>query len=186
MNNIHISKVKLRKRMRLTRKRLKYINESSPWDAARNFLSLIKNIKGMVVGSYWPNGSELDTKPLMSALLENNAKIALPNLKKGKINFHEWKPGESLHQNNIYEPRKDSKTIVPQIILVPLLAFDSNGNRLGQGLGCYDKYAAYNPNQKYFGYAYFDQKIYKVPREEHDIILNKIITDKLIFNVKVR
>ena len=102
------------------------------------------------------------------------------------MNFYEWKKNEILVLNKfgIPEPLK-TKKIVPDIVLVPLLAFDKKKNRIGYGKGYYDKYL-----NKYFqihkniltvGVAFSFQKSHNLPVHEKDFRLNHIITEKGMF-----
>ena len=102
------------------------------------------------------------------------------------MNFFPWKKNEILRVNKygMLEPFK-SKEIIPNVILVPLVAYDKNKYRLGYGKGFYDRYL-----NKYFktfknilsvGVAFSFQKYHKLPIDNNDVKLNYILTEKGIF-----
>ena len=103
-----------------------------------------------------------------------------------KWNFYQWKKNDILFLNKfgIPEPVK-SKKIVPNFILLPMLAFDRNKNRLGYGKGFYDKYLNkyLRSNKKILtvGVAFSFQKYHKIPVNNKDFKLDFIITEKGIF-----
>ena len=99
------------------------------------------------------------------------------------MNFYKWKKNEvlALNKYGIPEPIK-TKKIVPSIVLVPLLAFDKNKNRIGYGKGYYDKYLNkyVKSNKKILtiGVAFSFQKYHKLPVNNKDFKLDYIITEK--------
>ena len=102
--------------------------------------------------------------------------------------FKEWKPGDELIKGPFgnLEPSRNKKSILPQILVVPMLSFDKELYRLGYGGGYYDKSINFLKNyfkkqQKFFitiGLAYSIQEEKKIPREDHDMRLDFIITEK--------
>ena len=109
--------------------------------------------------------------------------LALPAIKNGKMVFKKWNINAALFYNkeNFYTPAEKSLTITPNIIIVPLLAFDQSGYRLGYGKGYYDKYYSLNKKIKYYGYAFDVQSIISLPCEAHDLKLKNVITEKTIY-----
>ena len=104
------------------------------------------------------------------------------------MNFYKWKKNDILQINRfgILEPANFSKHIVPDIMLVPLLAYDNSlKNRLGYGKGFYDsylkKYLRKNNNILTIGIAFSFQKYHKLPVTNNDIKLNYILTEQGIF-----
>src|SRR5277367_4785709 len=97
---------------------------------------------GAVVSGYSPIRSELDPAPLMKKLAAQGAKLALPAvLARGKsLVFRAWSPSDRLRLGplGILEPSLAAAELVPDIMLVPLAAFDENGHRIGYGAGHYD------------------------------------------------
>ena len=112
-----------------------------------------------------------------------NYQISLPKIKKKyQMDFFHWSTRDPLVINKYGIPEPTSnKAIYPNILLVPLVAFDKNLNRLGYGGGFYDRYIKKIKKIKKvitIGLAYSFQKVKKVPISEHDIKLDFIITEK--------
>ena len=82
-----------------------------------------------------------------------------------------------------YEPDFQLKSFTPQIVLVPLLAFDNQGNRLGYGGGFYDRFYYNNKNIVYVGYGFSFQQVQKIPSNNYDLKLSYIVTDSYIKKV---
>ena len=112
--------------------------------------------------------------------------------KNKSMNFRKWTPNDQLIQGpfGTLEPSKNQKSILPQILVVPMLSFDKELFRLGYGSGYYDK--SINILKKYFkkkkkffitiGLAYSIQEEKKIPREKHDIKLDYIITENEVLS----
>ena len=100
------------------------------------------------------------------------------------MDFFEWKSNEPLTINKYGIPEPSSNILrYPDIILVPLIAFDKNLNRVGYGGGFYDRYIQKIKRKKKFiliGLAYSFQKVKKIPVNKHDVKLNLILTEKNI------
>ncbi|HEY4192753.1 MAG TPA: 5-formyltetrahydrofolate cyclo-ligase, partial [Mesorhizobium sp.] len=97
---------------------------------------------GQVVSGFWPMRSEVDVRPLMFALLENGARLCLPAiLDKTTIVFRELVRGAPMVEMGFgtIGPHEEAKLLDPQIMLVPLAAFDARGHRIGYGGGYYDR-----------------------------------------------
>ncbi len=103
------------------------------------------------------------------------------------MNFFSWKKNDVLLVNKfgILEPLKKSSPVIPEIILVPVLAFDNNKCRLGYGKGFYDRYLNKYLNKFKniisIGVAFSFQKYHKLPTEKNDVKLNYILTEKGIY-----
>ncbi len=171
----------IRKKMKILRRKNYSLDENAPWKAAKNFLF---NLKGnnKSIGLYWPMFYELDTRPLIKLLLEKKIDIYLPSVSSNKLEYFQWKLNDILIYNNLkfYEPRRISVQKIPDLILVPVVAFDKKGYRLGYGKGFYDKFFEKNKNLFYLGYGYEFQEVNELPSENYDMICNTIITDKSI------
>ena len=120
------------------------------------------------------------------------------DIKTETMFFKEWKPGDELIKGpfGTLEPLRNKKSILPQILVVPMLSFDKEMYRLGYGGGYYDKSINFLKNyfkkqKKFFitiGLAYSIQEEKKIPRENHDMRLDFIITEKEVlsnFNQKI-
>ena len=138
------------------------------------------------VGLYYPFGDELSTLELMDRLTKKNFIISLPIIKnKFEMFFYSWNPNEPLTINRfgILEPLKGKK-IIPSTLIIPMLAFDSNLNRLGYGGGFYDRFIKKIERQTIcikIGLALSYQKINRVPVDKHDKKMDFIITEKRIY-----
>lgn len=137
---------------------------------------------GAVVAGYHPFRDEADPRRLMAALAALGHRLALPCVfaARSALVFREWKSGDSLKPNayGIAEPLAEAVELVPDAVLVPLLAFDASGHRLGYGGGYYDRtFEALPPRRRLIGIAYSGQEISAVPREAHDHRLDIIVTE---------
>ena len=137
------------------------------------------------VGLYYPFGDELSTLELMNRLIRKKFIISLPIINKSEMSFYSWSPNEPLTINRfgILEPFKGKK-ITPSTLIIPMLAFDSNLNRLGYGGGFYDRFIQKIEKQNNcvkIGLALSCQKINKVPVDKHDKKMDFIITEKRIY-----
>lgn len=177
------SKATIRTRLKLLRKKNYAMDEHAAWNTCKNFLNKFKN-NFSSIGLYWPMQFELDTRPLIKLLLEKNIEILLPSIKKNKMRFFSWQYNDPLRYNELkfYEPYNSKEKKPPELIIVPLIAFDSQGYRLGYGKGYYDKYYEKNKNITYVGYAHAFQHINSLPSSSYDLKLNVIVTDKYVKN----
>lgn len=153
--------------------------------AAAHFLTTIKPDKTNVIAGYAPKGREFDAMDILEILHHQGFQCALPRMIKGSriLEFHEWTPGSELIPNSfeIFEPAPDAPALRPDILLVPLLAFDRSGHRLGYGGGYYDATLSHlrktNPRTLAIGIAYAKQAcLFNLPSEEHDQPLDWVIT----------
>ena len=167
--------------MREMRKKHFSINELSAWNASKNFF--YKKFSPLAkVGIYWPMNYEIDTRPLIKVLLEKKFNLYLPTIINNKMSFKSWDKNNDLKLNyyKFYEPHKSALSSKPDIIVVPLLAFDDLGYRIGYGKGFYDKYYEENLDVNYVGYAYSFQRIKNLPVDSYDLKLNSVITDTFV------
>ena len=116
-------------------------------------------------------------------------RVALPVVKSSTaMSFKSWIFKEPLYVNKfgILEPKSSKKKIIPDLIMVPLVAFDNRLNRIGYGKGYYDrslkKISKIKKNAISLGIAYSFQKCQKIPTNEHDFKLDYIFTEKGIIN----
>jgi 5-formyltetrahydrofolate cyclo-ligase len=134
------------------------------------------------VGGYWPVGSEIDPRVLMAALSRAGAVVALPHVvsRQGPTRFLLWETGATLRPDafGVPSPPADAAEVVPKLVLVPLLGFDRQGRRLGQGGGHYDRIlAGLRPSGLIaIGLAYDDQEWPDLPHEPHDQPLDWVLT----------
>jgi 5-formyltetrahydrofolate cyclo-ligase len=131
-----------------------------------------------IIGAYWPMGSELDTRPLLHRLTTKGFSCALPCVTSEGLLFREWDPSLNLVKGplQLLEPPLTAPLLTPDVLLVPLLAFDKKGHRLGYGKGHYDHYLHYH-SPLTIGVGFKDQGVDNIPHEAHDIALNFILTE---------
>ena len=146
---------------------------------------------GIVVSGYSPIRSEIDPAPLMRKLAEQGAKLALPAvLSRGKsLAFRAWSPDDRLMLGplGILEPSPAAAELVPDIMLVPLAAFDRQGHRIGYGAGHYDFTLAHLRKAKAItavGVGFAVQEINAVPALPHDVALDYVLTEKKMFDFR--
>lgn len=137
-----------------------------------------------VVAGYAPQGAEIDPAPLMRRFEQAGARIALPvSLEPGApLAFRAWRPHAELVRDaaGIMAPPPEAPALEPDLVIVPLLAFDRSGLRLGQGAGYFDRTLQELARRRAvfsLGLAYAGQEVAKVPAEEHDRRLDAILTE---------
>ena len=144
-----------------------------------------KKIKKKVIGGYYPVNFEIGDLALLRKFEKNRFSISLPVIKKNfQMDFYKWSFFDPLKVNKYGIPEPEIKKIVyPDILLIPLVAFDKNLNRLGYGGGYYDRLIEKLSKKKKFikiGLAFSFQKIDKVPINAYDQKLDYIVTNKYI------
>jgi len=146
---------------------------------------------GMIVSGYSPIRSEIDPVPLMRALAAQGARLALPAvMARGKsLAFRAWSPDDRLMLGplGILEPSPAAAEAVPDIMLVPLAAFDPLGHRIGYGAGHYDYTLAHLRKMKAItavGIGFSAQQIKAVPALPHDVALDYVLTEKKVFDFR--
>jgi 5-formyltetrahydrofolate cyclo-ligase len=135
---------------------------------------------GAVVSGFWPIGSEIDIRPLLIRLHDCGHDIALPvSPRRGNpLTFRLWRPGDELVRERFGTMRATGLEATPDFLLVPLLAFDSRGHRLGYGAGYYDRTIEALPDAFTLGCAYAIQEVPEVPAGPHDKLLDAIATEQ--------
>jgi 5-formyltetrahydrofolate cyclo-ligase len=151
----------------------------------------IEIMPGIVVSGYSPIRSEIDPVPLMRALAAQGARLALPAvMARGKsLAFRAWSPNDRLMLGplGILEPSPAAAEIIPDIMLVPLAAFDRAGHRIGYGAGHYDFTLAHLRKGKAItaiGLAFAAQEIKAVPALAHDVALDYVLTETRVFDFR--
>jgi len=179
-----VSKSKLRKAILKIRRRKNLKNIKINF---YKVFELIKNSNstGKSVGGYYPVNNEVDDLHILKELKEKNYQISLPVIKKNfDMDFYKWSFKDPLKINHYGIPEPVSKDLIyPEIILVPLVAFDNSLNRLGYGGGYYDRLINKLSQKKEIlkiGLALSVQKINNVPVTKYDKKLDYIVTDKYI------
>tara|TARA_Y200000002_G_C22610853_1_gene633751 strand:+ start:510 stop:1061 length:552 start_codon:yes stop_codon:yes gene_type:complete len=152
-----------------------------------NFKSLLKILKkskvaGRVIGGYYPYNYEVNVIEILKRLERYNYQLSLPKIRKNsQMDFFQWSVKDPLEINEYGIPEPVSDEIkYPGILLVPLVAYDKNLNRIGYGGGFYDRYIKKLKKKKKIltiGLAYSFQKVKKIPINKHDIQLDFIVTN---------
>lgn len=137
---------------------------------------------GAVVSFYWPMGDEADPRALAARLAARGHALALPvTVKKGApLVFRAWREGDRLivHAFGMHEPVATAPEVKPDVLLVPLLAFDARGHRLGYGGGFYDRTLAALDIKLAIGIAYAGQETETLPIHERDHPLDMVVTER--------
>lgn len=144
-----------------------------------------------IIAGYWPVGREFDVRFLMDELHQRSFQCALPCVEKGDkvLTFKPWTPDSSMVKGafDVFEPDND-KRVEPDIFLCPLLAFDRQGYRMGQGGGYYDATLGHYRNQKdilAIGVGYGEQAVlFNLPVEDHDQRMDVILTPQSILDFR--
>ncbi|WP_031337241.1 5-formyltetrahydrofolate cyclo-ligase [Rhodopseudomonas sp. B29] len=145
---------------------------------------------GSIVSGYMPMRGEIDPRPLMQVLASRGAVLALPVVTgpARPLRFRRYQQGDALERSRlgILEPLTAAPEVVPDILLVPLAAFDALGHRIGYGAGHYDATLEALRAQRQViaaGLAFAMQQIPAVPAAAHDVVLDYVLTeqDTLIF-----
>jgi 5-formyltetrahydrofolate cyclo-ligase len=144
-----------------------------------------------IVSGYAPIRSEIDPTPLMRAIAAQGARLALPTVTaRGQaLTFRAWAPNDRmvLGPLGIPEPSPAAPEVVPDVMLVPLAAFDRLGHRIGYGAGHYDYTFAHLRKIKVVkgvGVAFAVQKIKAVPALAHDVALDYVLTETRMFDFR--
>jgi len=137
-----------------------------------------------VVAGYYAVRSEIDPAPLMETFWCEQARLALPcvTAPDAPLEFRAWAPGDALETGaySIACPQPRAPVLTPDLVLVPLLAFDHMGRRLGYGGGYYDRTIAAlraAGDVQVVGLAYSAQRLTRVPSAAHDMRLDWIVTE---------
>ena len=171
-------KHELRSAARALRKRLAELDPSASGRAAEHSEALPA---GQVVALYRAMGSELETDALAITLGRAGRRLCLPVVleRDAPMIFRAWSSGEPLELDaaGCPAPLPLAEVVDPDLILTPLLAFDTSGGRLGQGGGYYDRTFAARPDAIRIGFAYAGQQVEGLALEDHDIRLHGVLTE---------
>ncbi len=178
-------KSKLRKKILKIRKTANKNNIKLRFDTIFNLIKKRKLKKKSIIGGYFPINFEVDDLDILKEFSKKKYQICLPVIKKNyKMDFYEWNINDPLKINKYGIPEPATKNIIyPDVILIPMVAFDENLNRLGYGAGYYDRLIDKLSKKKKIlkiGLALTVQKIKNIPVTKHDKKLDYIITEKYI------
>ena len=177
-----MNKSEIRKKILKIRKKNNLKNHSINFKFIDKVLKKEK-IKGKTLGGYYPYNYEVDGTQILKKFEKQKYRITLPKIKKNfQMDFFNWSTKDPLNINKYGIPEPISNKVqYPDILLVPIVAYDENLNRVGYGGGFYDRYI--NKIKKYkkvvtIGLAYSFQMVKKISTNKYDIKLDFIITEK--------
>jgi len=131
---------------------------------------------------------ETGTRELLWRLLEAKKRVALPRVSGRDMAFYEIRGMEDLAEGayHILEPSEDCPlaSCEDAVLLVPGMAFTKDGNRLGKGGGYYDKFLDREPAHRTAALAYEFQMVERIPTEEHDKTVDKVVTEQCVYPCK--
>jgi 5-formyltetrahydrofolate cyclo-ligase len=172
------SKAELREAARRRRAELRSDAFAAALAARADLLAIAP---GTIVAGYHAHHDEADPAFLLRELMRRGAHIAFPRVtaKDAPLEFHLVPDGEILRPgaHGIHEPLEHWPRAIPDVLLVPLLAFDGHGYRLGYGGGYYDRTLAALPKARAIGIAYAGQRMDFLPHDAHDYPLHAILTE---------
>ena len=177
-----MNKSQIRKKILKIRRQKKIKKFIFNFDLITNILKR-KKVSGKMIGGYYPYNYEIDILQILERFEKNNFILTLPKIKKNsQMNFFQWSTNDPLAINKFGIPEPVSEIVkYPDVLLVPLVAFDKNFNRIGYGGGFYDRYIKKIRKRKKvltIGFAYTFQKVKKIPTNNYDIKLDFIIINK--------
>ena len=145
--------------------------------------------KRIIIAGYYPSNYEVDVLNFLKEAAKKRFRIVLPVIRpSGKMSFKSWIFKEPLYVSKFgtLEPKNSNKEITPDLIMVPLVAFDNQLNRIGYGKGYYDrilkKISKIKKKTIFLGIAYSFQKCRKIPVNKHDFKLDYIFTEREIIS----
>ena len=179
----------LRNKFLLKRKK-KYLNvKNFNFKLIFNLIKKNFNKKKIIIAGYYPANNEVNVINFLEEASKKEFKIALPVIKSSnRMSFQSWIFNEPLYLSKfgIPEPKKSKMEVVPDLILVPLVAFDKHLNRIGYGKGYYDKSLKKITRTRKkiisLGIAYSFQESSIIPTNKYDFKLDYIFTERGIIN----
>jgi 5-formyltetrahydrofolate cyclo-ligase len=184
MPDRHPSKSQLRQDMRRRRQALEPLSQRAAAEAATNHLTRLPAWPGARrIALYLASDGEVDTRPLAARCRDSGKQLFLPVIdQRNLLQFAEWVDGVELLPNRYGIPEPpDSSARCPaaelDILVLPLVAWDRGGGRLGMGGGFYDRALAGIDGPVLVGLAHALQEVPQVPRDDWDITLDFVATD---------
>ena len=181
------TKSDLRARMRIERKRLKAAHPDAGRETVVGVHALLGSLtfEPHTVALYLPLGSEIDPAPLAEEFHRRCLKLALPRVDASgeAMTFRAWRPGDATEPDlqGCNAPLATAEIVEPDLFILPLVAFDRTGGRLGQGGGYYDRTLAAlrgHVRPVFVGLAFAGQEVPRVPIDAHDQKLDGILTER--------
>ncbi|WP_424983699.1 5-formyltetrahydrofolate cyclo-ligase [Maritalea sp. S77] len=150
--------------------------------AAETFIAAVPVPYGQIISIYWAIRDELDCRPLLTHFMDDGHQVCLPVVmgQDQPLDMRLWSPTDPLVPSgfNTLAPPATAQSVVPDIVVTPLLGFDPSGTRLGYGGGYYDRSLASWPQKPLLvGYAFGVQEFDHLPRDTHDVPLDMVVTE---------
>ena len=180
-------KIALRKKAIILRKKKFFEINSNFFNPILPILNKLKKNNTLNLALYYPSNYEVNVLKIVDFIKNKKIKILLPTIiSEGLMQFVEWKHLEPLKTNfyGLLEPVNKKVFLIPDIIFVPLLAFDKNKNRIGYGNGFYDRFLARLIKKNKIitiGIAFSFQKYKEFKVEKFDVKLDYILTEKKLY-----
>lgn len=156
-----------------------------------DYVGALEVKEGDIVSAFLPIRSEIDLQPLMASLQALGVRLCLPVvIDKQTIVFREYMAGATLVDTGFGTsgPGEDAEILDPEVMLIPLAAFDDAGNRIGYGAGHYDRAIArlhaVEKLPRLIGVAFDCQQVQSVPAEAHDVSLHTVLTESGLYGMK--
>lgn len=183
MTDIKAKKSQLREQAIKHRARIN-LGDENIGTVADLFFKHIQPQPGQIIAGYYPKGREFDALRILEQWTEQGGQACLPVVEKDSriLKFYDWNTNSEMQMGsyNIPEPVEQKNPVTPDVVIVPMLAFDRSGARLGYGGGYYDTTLKSLRGQKDIiavGVAYASQAVlFSLPKESHDQKLDWIIT----------
>jgi len=179
----------LRKQFLLKREKKYLTSKKFNFHLIFSFIKKHFNNRKISVAGYYPSNYEANILNFLREASKKKFKIALPVIKTSKaMVFKSWTYGEPLYVNSfgILEPKNSNSNIIPDLILVPLVAYDNKLNRIGYGKGYYDRslksVKKAKKNSIALGVSYSFQRSKNIPVNKHDFKLDYIFTERGIIS----
>lgn len=174
-------------RFSLTEKRLGFANELRLLHQAalfNNLQTIIYTLPKATIGFYWPIRGEIDCRDFICALIKQGWQAALPKIIDANqaLQFRQWGP-DSFMQAEIWNIPVPQNTLIvqPEVLIIPLVGFDTDLYRLGNGGGFYDRTLATAAKPLSIGIGYQWMQIPSIHPQPHDIPMDFIVTEKNIY-----
>jgi 5-formyltetrahydrofolate cyclo-ligase len=168
MNDIQLAKAQLRAEILLARKS-NIASEQQKQDVAKNIVSLVKRLNPTRVAIYISYPTEPDTQLAIAELLDNKIPVLVPEtLPEGLLSWHEV----GSEEQEVLQ--------ATDLLLIPALAVDSQGNRLGRGKGYFDRELEQNPSNQVYAVVFESEVLASVPVEAHDQKVTGVVTEAAV------
>lgn len=185
MSSVQEAKRAMRAAVRARRKEAARLDRDAPSALADGVVQSLRMAPKAAVAGYLPIGDEIDVAPLLRRLRGRGHDISLPAVvEPGKpLVFRRWRESDPLADGpfGTRQPLPSAAAVLPDVVILPLLAFDRRGYRLGYGGGYYDRTLAALRQHRVvmaIGVAYAAQEVPAVPCDRHDQTLDWIVTDR--------